>query len=264
MEELKVSLKIGKEVVLDLSSYTYLEYTSNNVTINLGSKLFDSSNCIYNVEKILADAIVLKDPHNNIYSYPKEIIHNMRLYKMENPITPSEQIENSKTIIRAVLMLDIHEDMKRKVVDTMLWNITGAFGKFHTKYISEGAKLSKGDPLRHEHVFTKKSLINRIMDKTEDLDKILLDAIGCVVTKYEHERLHNKGKDEEGWKRYIKAEVGVWELDDDLLNRRLDIMTKGDIMNLPFEDRIITLDQHTTQCDLEKLANSLAVSQLNS
>ena len=178
---------------------------------------------------------------------------------MKSTITPIEQIEDSKTIIKAVLMLDIHEDMKKKVMDTMLWNITGAFGKFQTRYISDGAKLSNGDPLRHEHVFTKKSLVTRIMDKLEDLDTILKDAIGCVVTNEEHKRLHDKGKDDEGLKRYIKAGIKVWELDDDLLNRRLDNTKKGDIMNLTYADRKIILDLHTTQCDLEKLANNLAV-----
>ena len=78
MEKVKVTLKTGKEVALDFSSYTYLEYTSNNVSIKLSSKLFDSSNYIYTVEKILTDAIVLKDSDNTLYSSPKEYMSNFK------------------------------------------------------------------------------------------------------------------------------------------------------------------------------------------
>jgi len=47
---------------------------------------------------------------------------------MKYTISSAQQIEDSKTIIKTVLDLNIHHDMKRKVIDYLLWNITGAFG----------------------------------------------------------------------------------------------------------------------------------------
>lgn len=157
---------------------------------------------------------------------------------MKYTISPEEQIKESKKIIGIILnpSYNIHIDMKRKVIDTMLWNITGAFGKFHTRFISDGAKISHDELLNHEHVFTKKSLIQRILADQDNLETILKDAIGCVVTKDEHNRL-NKEKNVEGWQRYIKAKIKVWELDDDILFRKLPEIKKGDFMNLSFDKR---------------------------
>ena len=56
------------------------------------------------------------------------------------------------------------------------------------------------------------------------------------VTKDEHNRL-NKEKNVEGWQRYIKAKIKVWELDDDILFRKLPKIKKGDFMNLSFDKR---------------------------
>jgi hypothetical protein len=78
MDDLKVTLKTGKEVVLDLSSYTYLEYTFNDITINLNSILVDNHDCVYHVDKILIDSIILKDSDNVSYNFPKEYISDMR------------------------------------------------------------------------------------------------------------------------------------------------------------------------------------------
>ncbi|MDR3611328.1 MAG: hypothetical protein P4L27_12250 [Ignavibacteriaceae bacterium] len=155
---------------------------------------------------------------------------------MKYTISSAQQIEDSKTIIKTVLDLNIHHDMKRKVIDYLLWNITGAFGKFNTKYISDGAKISHGELLNHEHVFTKKGLIQRILAEPDNLETILKDAIGCIVTKEEHDRL-NKEKNVEGWQRYINAKIKVWELNEDILYRKLDEMKNREFMKLPFDLR---------------------------
>jgi Arc/MetJ family transcription regulator len=44
--------------------------------------------------------------------------------------------------------------------------------------------------------------------KPEKVGDILKDAVGCTVTREEHERLH-KFVDEHGWDRYRKAELVV-------------------------------------------------------
>ena len=83
---------------------------------------------------------------------------------MKEKITPQKQIEDCKTIIKAVLNLDVHEDMRRKIIDTMLWNYTGAYGKYKLPYISESAKNDDKSKKIHEHVFTKKKMIDKILN----------------------------------------------------------------------------------------------------
>lgn len=134
---------------------------------------------------------------------------------MKDKITPEKQIEDSKTIIKAVLELDVHNDMKRKVIDLMLWNITGAYGKYKLSYISVAAKDNPKLKINHEHVFRKKTMIDRIMQEPNKVENILEEAIGCVVTVEEHTRLREiekVNKDVDGWERYKLAQIKVLDI----------------------------------------------------
>ena len=51
------------------------------MTIKLNSKLTDSSNEIYTVDRILIDSIILKDSNNNLYTFPKR--RNVKFQKVE-------------------------------------------------------------------------------------------------------------------------------------------------------------------------------------
>lgn len=214
MNKVKLKLKTGKEVFLDFSNYSFRECVIQNRIITLDTFLIDTSGEGYTVERILEDSIILKDSENNTFDFPKEEIHNIRLCKMETKITAEEQIENSKSIIKAVLSLNIHRDMKKKVIDSMIWNITGANGKYKLPYISVSAKNNPNLKVNHEHVSRKKMLIDDILQNPENLETILKQALACIVTVEEHDRLNKIDKDNpelDGWKRYELAEIDVWD-----------------------------------------------------
>lgn len=48
-------------------------------------------------------------------------------------------------------------------------------------------------------------------DAPDDIDRILENAIGCVVTVAEHKRLSAVDQDLLGWDRYRAAGVGVYD-----------------------------------------------------
>jgi hypothetical protein len=133
---------------------------------------------------------------------------------MKNIFSPINQMHEAKIIIKAVLELNVSVPMKRKVIDSMLWNITGAFGKYNTRYISKEAMENHDIVKNHEHVFRKKNMINNILAHPEELDSILENAVGCTVTIDEHKLLgevdrSNKGID--GWERYKQAGISVYD-----------------------------------------------------
>jgi hypothetical protein len=64
--------------------------------------------------------------------------------------------------------------------------------------------------LHHEHVFPKKKMIDDLQkaSSSEEIDRILATAVGCVVTRDEHARLRQYDH-EVGWQRYRSAGIGV-------------------------------------------------------
>lgn len=100
----------------------------------------------------------------------------------------------------------------RALIDTLLWKMTEADGKYNTRYKSGGAlKCIDKSQLRHEHVYQKSKMIEALLNADlEAVDSILNDAIGCTVTVDEHLRL-GKYDSEYGWERYRKAGLEVFD-----------------------------------------------------
>ena len=144
-------------------------------------------------------------------------------------------IDSVTTAIRHIL--DIPDDgnkiiihHKKLLLSQMIWMFTEADGlmtegkrtnyKYKLTYISEDTKKKRDrlgedskkyiKDLRHEHVYTQSGLIKKLLAKPKDVDEILENAIGCVVTKDEHKKLH-VDKEVDGWDRYIKAKIRVWD-----------------------------------------------------
>ncbi|MCH8287416.1 hypothetical protein IIB79_12995 [candidate division KSB1 bacterium] len=106
--------------------------------------------------------------------------------------------------------------MKEKVLDQMIWNITGAHGKYLTKYRSEEVLSSKELKINHEHVYTRKYLIKKLISNTNKVDNILRCAIGCVISVHEHNRLKDAEKENAslvGWQRYKKAGIRIQDME---------------------------------------------------
>jgi hypothetical protein len=135
-----------------------------------------------------------------------------------------EETASARSAIKQILqMTDIKERHRRKMLDLMIWMITEANGidselkignKWKVKYITEKVKerRDEGDfsikGLTHEHVYTKKNLVDGLLKSPKNAEGILTNAIGCITTEEEHKRLPHKGFD--GWYRYKKAKIRVW------------------------------------------------------
>lgn len=76
------------------------------------------------------------------------------------------------------------------------------------RYWSEGAVSADKTKLRHEHVFERQELIQRLL-AGEEVESVVADAVACIVTKAEHARL---GKIQaSGWSRYHEAGIRVYD-----------------------------------------------------
>lgn len=126
-------------------------------------------------------------------------------------------IESALTAIEGILTLDILETHKRELLSALLWKITEARGKYTTRYQSLGARNApKGTKLQHEHVTTRKHLIDDILIHPEQARAIASTAIGCVVTKQEHELLTRITREQpklRGWDRYHAAGITIIDTD---------------------------------------------------
>ena len=132
--------------------------------------------------------------------------------------TADALVASAKHLARIVLASDeLHERHRKKMLSDVLWLISEADGKYTTKFRSaEVIRLATEEPesqtkIQHEHVFTRKSVTEKILDNRErlllnpnELDDLLDRTIGCVVTAAEHRRLSNS---RDGWDRYHNVSV---------------------------------------------------------
>lgn len=99
----------------------------------------------------------------------------------------------------------------KNVLDTLIWKYTEADRKENLRYRTMAAMRKEG-PVRHEHVYPKAEMIKRLIKASSprDIDNILSEACGCLVTELEHTRL--KPFDNlYGWERYKRAGVAVYD-----------------------------------------------------
>jgi hypothetical protein len=112
--------------------------------------------------------------------------------------------------IKLVLKFDRTEVLPihiRNLINTMLWKITEADGKHQTRYQSADALECSGKPI-HEHVYPWAQMIDKLLTakSEQEIDQLLAQAEGCLVTPDEHVRLSHSG-DMVGWDRYRKAGI---------------------------------------------------------
>ncbi|TWT45314.1 hypothetical protein RAS1_17370 [Phycisphaerae bacterium RAS1] len=141
---------------------------------------------------------------------------------LKNPIDPhwqlspkaDEFVQSACTVVRAALSLPICPEHRDQLIDWALWKVTEAGeksnDKYNTRYCSFMALRATNWKPQHEHVFTKKSLRDAILQRPADHERIMRTAVGCVVTVDEH-RLLSKQKEHQGWARCAAAGVRVWD-----------------------------------------------------
>jgi len=118
------------------------------------------------------------------------------------------RISSAKKAIEGILSLDLYPAHKRRLLRQVIWEITEADGKYNVRYWSEGAVAGNEEKLQHEHVHEIKELIARLLNG-ESIESVVSDALACLVTKEEHRRLTNSGKN--GWARYADAGIRVFD-----------------------------------------------------
>jgi hypothetical protein len=111
---------------------------------------------------------------------------------------------------------------RRRLLNDAIWYRTEAASKTRIRYRSGGI-LALGSPppaawrngVRHEHVQTRVSLIERMLAQPDRIESILAEATSCLVTIGEHHHLTQYDGSAEGWDRYRLAGVDVYDFSAD-------------------------------------------------
>jgi hypothetical protein len=146
-----------------------------------------------------------KDRQNTIFSCTNAIKHILEMKK-----DVSEQ--HIKFLLRQMLFLLTEAD---GLTATKRTN-----SKYKITYISEGVKKKREKinedskeytkDLRHEHVYTRKNIVEELLNSPQKINLILKKAVGCIVTKEEDKRLSKVDSSIDGWERYKKAKIKVY------------------------------------------------------
>jgi hypothetical protein len=106
---------------------------------------------------------------------------------------------------------DLYETHRNELLSFACWWATELDGKYKTRYRSTAARQPGATDLRHEHVVPRKTLREAIEREPDRVADILREALACVVTREEHDRLNTLGSEHEGWERYIAAGIDVFD-----------------------------------------------------
>ena len=136
-------------------------------------------------------------------------------------VPDEKRIQSIRAIIDFLLLRDdLDKAVRQRFLDRCLWQWTIAHGneKYDLRYASlDALPLVEQKPpewrksLRHDHVYTRADLLKSLLEKSSDLESILTQAVGCIVTVEEHQRLTRCDKTHDGWNRYIQAKIKVFD-----------------------------------------------------
>ena len=123
-------------------------------------------------------------------------------------------VASARSAIACILGMgsDVLEEHKKVLISRRIWKITEANGKYNTRYFSGKARKTSKDDRRHDHVWTRKRMVERILEDPGVLEHEIQRAIGCTVTKVEHDKLTGFDTLLDGWERYKRAGIAVLDL----------------------------------------------------
>ena len=145
----------------------------------------------------------------------------------EEPYVPSPQAEavvrSASVLAQGIVGLHGSETLEkhlRELLSVIVWKITEAHGKHNLRYRSLGilqknAYLEPGTPI-HEHVHTRLSLAQRMVRGTESVEEVLADALACLVTRAEDKLLRKVPNHIQGWERYRRVRIAVFDMQERL------------------------------------------------
>jgi hypothetical protein len=126
------------------------------------------------------------------------------------------RVRSAVAIIQALLRLQREEPdilypaHLRKFLRNCLCHITQANGKRNLCYRSKASLTAPPDQCQHEHVFRCKEMVQKLIDNPDQVESIVDGAVGCIVTKQEHDTLNQVDSDcpdIDGWDRYEEAGI---------------------------------------------------------
>ena len=132
----------------------------------------------------------------------------------EEAADAAQILTSAREAIACILAMGdaVLEEHKKSLISRMIWKITEANGKYNTRYFSEKARKASKDDRRHDHVWTRKRMLGRILKDPDVLEHEIERAIGCTVTKVEHDKLTGFDTLCDGWERYKRARIAVLDL----------------------------------------------------
>jgi len=124
---------------------------------------------------------------------------------------------SSVALARAVLAArdELAPAHLREALSIAVWKYTTSDGKYTTRFRSEAALYAPSQLVHHEHVTTRRSLVDQMIAEPANVEKIMSTAIGCVVLRTEHATLgaiERANPSVTGWDRYRFAGITVWDL----------------------------------------------------
>jgi hypothetical protein len=154
--------------------------------------------------------------------------------------------------IRSLLPVDLYARHKQELISVCICKITEADGKWNTRYRTPAAvSESSATSLRHEHVFSRRVVVERLLSAPHHIDALLRRVVGCLVTTKEHALLKvvgHKHPDLDGWRRFQKAEIRVLDL---LEGKEADLAALvSDSSGLPLEDTVAAAPSRRAVKDL--------------
>jgi hypothetical protein len=112
--------------------------------------------------------------------------------------------------------LDLYPPHRKKFLKLALGKLTEAEGcsKKKTRFRSR-ASLTTPQDVQHEHVYPRARMADALLANPTRVEEIVAQAVGCVVTVEEHEKLTEIDRDfpeVDGWARYEKAGIVVIDM----------------------------------------------------
>jgi hypothetical protein len=124
-----------------------------------------------------------------------------------------ERLRSAAALVKGLLQMPgLIPEHRREFLKLALWKVTEAEGrtKYRTKFRSQAALSGPpGTKFEHDHVFQRSLIVDSLLSASPDaVDTIIMSAVGCTITKQEHDRLKQFGH-LDGWDRYRAAGIVI-------------------------------------------------------
>ncbi len=134
-------------------------------------------------------------------------------YVFTKHLNAEARTRSARRLIERLLEPDpeILPEHQRECLNIALWKLTLAesVDKHRTRYCSEAAFANPAAELRHDHVFQRSYMVDKLTKcAPSEIASIIERAVGCTITREEHSAL-NWHKHLDGWARYEAAGIKV-------------------------------------------------------